>query len=74
MWFKEYADYPIDHSLIKEKVEPGRGIIGCEMHDLNGWGTTWHYNKPSKKGLWRQLISIFFKSGRNKDKDNHEPS
>lgn len=38
MWFKHYRDYPIDQPLIKEPVEAGHGIIGCEMHDLNGWG------------------------------------
>jgi hypothetical protein len=62
MWFKEYRDYPIDHPLIKEKVEPGNGIIGCEMHDLNGWGTERHHFKPRKKGLWARLISYLFKN------------
>jgi hypothetical protein len=38
MWPKSYKDYPIDTPLIKQQVRPGKGIIGCEMHELNGWG------------------------------------
>ncbi len=61
MWFKHYRDYPIDRPLIKEKVEPSHGIIGCEMHDLNGWGTHLHQFKPKKKGLWAGLMLYLFK-------------
>lgn len=59
MWFKEYRDYPIDKPLIQEQVEPGRGIIGCEMHDLNGWGTHLHQIKPCKKGILARLLNRF---------------
>ncbi len=38
----EYFDYKVDQPLIKFPVEPGRGIIGCEMHEINGWGNTLH--------------------------------
>jgi hypothetical protein len=38
MWPKFYRDYEIDKPVIKYQVQPGRGIVGCEMHDLNGWG------------------------------------
>jgi hypothetical protein len=50
MWFKEYRDYPIDRPLIKYPVEPGKGIIGCEMHEINGWGNDLHVprSKPKK--------------------------
>ncbi len=37
MWFKAFRDYPVDSPLRKETVEPGKGIIGCEMHEVNGW-------------------------------------
>lgn len=59
MWFKEYKDYPIDTTLKKEKVEPSKGIIGCEMHELNGWGNTLHIyrTKLKKKGLFALLLS-----------------
>lgn len=67
MWFKQYRDYPIDRPLIKETVEPGHGIIGCEMHDLNGWGTNLHQLKSHKKGIWRMMISYLFKE------KSHEP-
>lgn len=59
MWFKEYRDYPADRPLIKEQVEPGHGIIGCEMHDLNGWGTGLHQVKNRKKGVLKRLIQGF---------------
>lgn len=52
MWPKAYRDYQRDRSLIKYQVTPGKGIIGCEMHDLNGWGSTWHGHistPPSKQ-------------------------
>lgn len=42
MWPKAYKDYPEDKPLFHYPVEPGRGIIGCEMHELNGWGNTLH--------------------------------
>lgn len=40
MWPKKYRDYKTDQPLNKETVQPGHGIIGCEMHELNGWGDT----------------------------------
>lgn len=61
MWHKEYRDYEVDKPLIKSQVSPGHGIIGCEMHDLNGWGNTIHIPiKKRRKGLskflsWLQL-------------------
>lgn len=38
MWYRYFKDYPPDSPLIQEKVEPNHGIIGCEMHESNGWG------------------------------------
>lgn len=61
MWFKEYRDYKTDTSLIKEQVEPGHGIIGCEMHDLNGWGNKIHRPRKRKKGFLGTLISHLFR-------------
>lgn len=49
MWPKIYKDYPVDSALKKQKVEPGKGIIGCEMHELNGWGATYHVPSKRKK-------------------------
>jgi hypothetical protein len=62
MWFKEYRDYKTDKPLIKEQVEPGHGIIGAEMHELNGWGTENHRMVPRKKGLIRTFLSSLKKS------------
>ncbi|MGZ3633372.1 MAG: hypothetical protein ACXWM7_03485 [Parachlamydiaceae bacterium] len=40
MWLKFYRDYPVDTPLIKNRLQSVQGIIGCEMHELNGWGNT----------------------------------
>lgn len=40
MWPKHYRDYKEDEPNVKYQIEPGKGIIGCEMHDLNGWGNS----------------------------------
>ena len=61
MWFKAYEDYPIDKPLIKYPVEPGFGIIGCEMNEFNGWGSNFHIYKR-KKSLLERLITYFSKS------------
>ena len=67
MWFKQYRDYKIDKPLIKEQVSPGHGIIGCEMHELNGWGNRLHSpSKSRKKGLFNgfQMLVLKFKGSR----------
>ncbi len=59
MWDKDYKDYPKDTPLVHAQVEPGKGIVGCEMHDLNGWGNTLHKPpKPKRKGLLKQLFGV----------------
>ena len=42
MWPKHYRDTPQDGALKKERVETGKGIVGCEMHEINGWGESYH--------------------------------
>ena len=49
MWPKAYRDYPVDRPLMKYQVAPGKGIIGCEMHELNGWGGTYHMKDRKMK-------------------------
>ncbi len=69
MWPKFYRDYPVDSNLKKDTVEPSHGIIGCEMHDLNGWGLSFHVPPmPKKKGLIANfMVSITrYFNGRNK--------
>ena len=62
MWSKHYRDYPEDESLVKHRVLPGKGITGCEMHELNGWGEKWHVPRQKKKkpGLFRTLLTGIF--------------
>ena len=60
MWYSEYEDYPIDTPLLKERREPGQGIVGCEMRELNGWGL--HFQPPKRrkrKGFLRAMLSWF---------------
>lgn len=62
MWYREYKDYPPDQPLVNERVETGKGIVGCEMHDLMGWGQTYHKPPKSKKrGILRTLLSLVFR-------------
>lgn len=49
MWPKAYKNYPKDTSLKKEKVEPGKGIVGCEMHEINGWGEKHHVQRKRRR-------------------------
>lgn len=60
MWPKEYKDYKTDEPNIKNPIQPGHGIIGCEMHELNGWGNTLHHPRKKKKGFIGSLIAYFF--------------
>lgn len=65
MWPKHYADYEVDQPLIKNQIEPSRGITGCEMHELNGWGNDIHVYRKKKKGLIAKVLAYFF--GTEKD-------
>lgn len=56
MWHREYKDYKIDEPLIKNSVEPGKGIQGCEMHEINGWGNNFQHPQKRKKGFFSTLI------------------
>lgn len=47
MWPKVYKDYPPDTDLKHEQIESNKGIVGCEMHELNGWGDSLH--RPLEK-------------------------
>ncbi len=63
MWPKKYKDYPPDKPLIHYPVEPGKGIIGCEMHEINGWGDQVHYpasRHRQRKGVVAKLLAYLF--------------
>lgn len=66
MWYHEYKDYPPDTPLIQEQVSSGKGIIGCEMHELNGWGEAYHRPLKKKRGLIETLLGFFFSSNDDK--------
>ena len=59
MWPKAYQDYKEDEPLIKEQVEPGKGIIGCEMHEKNGWGQTFAKKPAHRSGFLKSFLSFF---------------
>jgi len=55
MWYRYFKDYPPDSPLIQEEVSPGHGIIGCEMHELNGWGSKYNELGPIKPSKYKEL-------------------
>ena len=66
MWWIEYEDYRPDRPLIKDQVDPTQGIIGCEMHDLNGWGLDYHVYKQPKPGHFRRMVEQIFRISKDK--------
>lgn len=46
MWPKVYKDYPCDGPLKHQQIFSGKGIMGCEMHEINGLGNSWHGHLP----------------------------
>lgn len=60
MWQKSYRDYPKDKSLKKEQVQSGKGLVGCEMHELNGWGESYHVSKSRKRGVIYHFLHRLF--------------
>ena len=62
MWDKEYRDYKRDEPLVKQPVEPGKGVVGCEMHEIMGWGNTLQHPLPKKRG-WLARIFLRKKDG-----------
>lgn len=60
MWKNTYKDYLLDGEFIQEPREPGRGIIGCEMHEIQGWQHAYHLPvKKEKSGLFQAIKRIF---------------
>lgn len=68
MWHREYKDYPTDEPLVREQLKSGKGIVGCEMHDLNGWGNTLHVYRKKKKGIFRKFFEFLF--GKKEEKSH----
>ncbi|MEM1282711.1 MAG: hypothetical protein AAGG81_04075 [Chlamydiota bacterium] len=62
MWPKAYRNYPKDTPLIQKTVEPNDGIIGCEMHDSNGWGEDYHRPQKRKHGVIFSFLKSLFGS------------
>lgn len=60
MWDKEYEDYKRDKPLKKQQIETGKGWAGCEMHEANGWGNTYHQHKKKKRGMLAALFIRLF--------------
>lgn len=71
MWHREYRDYPLDSPLVHQSVEPNNGIVGCEMHEINGWGTTLHtYAKRPKRGFFSRIYHALF--GKKEKNEGHK--
>lgn len=69
MWPKAYKDYKKDEEVIKYPVQPGKGIIGCEMHELNGWGNSLHIPPKRERGIIGSLVESFFRLFDRKKKE-----
>ena len=68
MWDREYRDYKPDEPLRKQNLESGRGIVGCEMHEIFGWGSRLHTPCPPEKGFLAVLLNRWFgKAGQGKN-------
>lgn len=61
MWEREYRNYKRDKPLVQQELEPGKGLIGCEMHELNGWGNTLDRPQGKKRGFLASLLIDLFK-------------
>lgn len=62
MWDYKYEKRKRDRDLLKEKVEAGKGIVGCEMHEINGWGIDHHQYPHRGNGVLRALFAFFFRT------------
>lgn len=67
MWHKEYRDYKTDQTMVKQQVEPGRGIVGCEMHEINGWGNTLQHSLKKPHGFFASWLIYLFGKEENHD-------
>jgi hypothetical protein len=61
MWKNTYKDYKPDEKFTHKSVEPGKGIIGCEMNETFGWGAQPPPPSQEKIGLLRILLRLLFK-------------
>ena len=61
MWDYHYKKQPKDKTLNHKQVEPGKGVIGCEMHEINGWGESYHKDNAKTSGILQSLAALFFK-------------
>lgn len=61
MWRTKYKDYPKDSSWKKERRETGKGIVGCEMNELYGWGESHHISEEKPSYLKKWLKRMFKK-------------
>lgn len=71
MWHNTYKDYSHDAELKKAKVHPGKGIIGCEMHEINGWSESYHQARETHTtGILSAIWASLTGSKINRDKDS----
>lgn len=68
MWDYIYKKRPKDNPLRSQSVESGKGIVGCEMKELNGWGEV-HQHRKEGCGILRALFAFLFRQPyKNKEK------
>jgi hypothetical protein len=65
MWHNTYKDHEEDGPFSRQKVRTGKGIIGCEMHEIQGWGHAFHRPRKKKPGIFETLLTALFKKRRS---------
>lgn len=62
MWWQDFKDKGHDDLAKEIRLEPGKGFSGCEMNESCGWGETDHHYRRNRRGILRQVWSLFFGS------------
>ncbi len=59
MWKNTYKDYKPDAPFTRHPIETGKGLAGCEMQEIYGWGHEFERAPQRKKGLLSKLLGLF---------------
>ncbi|MCB1136552.1 MAG: hypothetical protein KDK78_09810 [Chlamydiia bacterium] len=65
MWFRDFKDIPNDTPVKRQQVEPGHGIIGCEMHEICGYQQAQHSPPSRKPGVVALFLGWLFGDNKN---------
>jgi hypothetical protein len=60
MWHNTYRDYTLDGEMLKNRVGSGKGIIGAEMSEIQGWGEAYHESAEKPPKTLESLFAFLF--------------